>query len=559
MPAVGFLLSLGLLMMASPLALSQAIEDAHYFSGGKRVELRANPDWVAVKVTPGKNTAAVKAGMRNRLAVREDVDGIENTVAGVVVQKIETRSPKFKSKARVLTDATTVEGVERKLRTFQNGDLAPVVDTGELCVRFSEDVTPDEVKQRLAEVGATIVRPLGDFAPNGYLAVVGKDGDAIAAANTLYGKPGVVFSHPDLIRPKKKAFVPNDTLYGQQWHLNNTGSNGTSGGSAGEDIKAERAWEITRGSSSIVVAVLDDGFDVDHTDFASSNKVVGGWDFVSNDSDARPARASDNHGTSCAGIAVANGNNGKGVSGVAPGCKFMPVRMLGDVTDSAEAAAYSHAKNNGAHILSCSYNYTNDGSGNFIPLPDVVYNAIDDAASTGRGGKGCVIIFAAGNDSLSSEFSGYNLHPKVIVVGASTNQGVKSSYSNFGPSLVVCAPGGPLNGDMMTLDRSGAPGYVSNSYMPSFNGTSAATPVVAGVAALLLSKEPNLTRLQVRQRLIDSADFIGGVTYDSNGHHDWYGFGRVNAWKALREFGLPQGDEFAGVELAHIAPIAVAA
>lgn len=497
-----------------------------------RVELKANPDWVAVKVKSGKNTAGVKAEMRNRLAVRNDVDGIENTVAGVVAQQIETRSPKFRTKALVSSDATAVEGVERRLRTFKNGDLAPVVDTGEFCVRFSADVPLEEVKRRLAEVRATIIRPLGSYAPNGYLAVVDKDADAIAAANTLYGKPGVIFSHPNLIRPKKKAYVPNDPFYGQQWHLKNTGSNGTTGGTAGEDINAERAWEITRGSSAVAVAVLDDGFDVGHQDFNSPNKVTGGWDFVSNDADPRPARTGDNHGTSCAGIAVANGNNGKGVSGVAPGCRFMPVRMLGEETDSAEAAAYSHAKNNGAQILSCSYNFTNDGSG-FIPLPDVVYAAIDDAASTGRGGKGCVIIFAAGNDTSSSEFSGYNLHPKVIVVGATTNQGVKSDYSNFGPSIDVCAPGGPDAGDMMTVDRTGAAGYSSSSYTSSFNGTSAATPVVAGVAALLLSNEPNLTRLQVRQRLIDSADFIGGVTYDSNGHHDWYGYGRVNAWKAL--------------------------
>ncbi|RYD45760.1 MAG: hypothetical protein EOP85_08760, partial [Verrucomicrobiaceae bacterium] len=225
----------------TPLALAQGNGDAHYFSGGKRVELRASSDWVAVKVKPGKNTAGVKAGMRNRLAVRQDVDGIENPAAGVVVQKIETRSPQYRTKAQVVTDATAVEGVERKLRTFQNGDLAPVVDTGELCVRFAEDLTLEEVTRRLAEVGAKIIRPLGDFAPNGYLAGVDKDGDAIAAANALYGKPGVIYSHPNLIHPKKKSFVPNDPFYNQQWHLNNDGTNGTAGGTVGEDIDAERA------------------------------------------------------------------------------------------------------------------------------------------------------------------------------------------------------------------------------------------------------------------------------------------------------------------------------
>ena len=309
-------LSLVMLLDLIPSSHAQDAQGAHYFSGGVRVELQPDSAWIAVKTDPGPSTANVAAELRKRLPVRAGTEGIENAATGVVVEAVEIRGAKFATGKSIRDEALAVKGTRRTLRTFKNGNLPPIVDTGEICVRFSPGIGRQEAEQRLAAVGATVISPLGDYAPNGYLAGVGGAGDAFAAANELYGKPGVLYSHPNLIRPKKKAFAPNDPSYAQQWHLNNTGSNGTTGGAAGQDIKAERAWEITRGSSSVIVAVLDDGVDIGHEDFASANKIAPGYDFLSNDSNPRPARTSDNHGTACAGLAVADA----AATGRWPGC-----------------------------------------------------------------------------------------------------------------------------------------------------------------------------------------------------------------------------------------------
>jgi hypothetical protein len=230
----------------------------------------------------------------------------------------------------------------------------------------------------------------------------------------------------------------------------------------------------------------------------------------------------------------------------------MPIRLVaGETSDEQDAAAIRWAAENGAWIINNSWGPP-DGNPLFLgdeivyPLPDIVRSAIDYAADEGRGGKGCIICWAAGNGNEPLSYDGYASYHKAIAVGACTDQGLKAYYSDYGPELDVCAPsnGGKSPG-MWTTDIMGAEGYnaggqhgwgdTAGNYVNDFGGTSGATPVVSGVAALLLAVQGELTREEVTQQLIDTADRIGleNGRYDLNGHSNLYGKGRVNAYAAL--------------------------
>jgi subtilisin family serine protease len=332
---------------------------------------------------------------------------------------------------------------------------------------------------------------------------------------------------------------PNDEYFPMQWHLHNTGQ---SGGTPGADIRAPEAWEITTGDPNIVVAVLDCGVDTSHPDLI--NNLVAGYDFIENDPypDPAPVLAAINaHGTMCAGLIAAQGNNSIGVTGVTWNCKVMPIRVGGVRADGSyyldtvadNATALRWAATHGADILSNSWSV--------YPSPQpIMYSAIVDttkAGGIGRNGKGCVLVYAAANTNSSVWYPAR--YPEVIAVGATDHQDLRWGYSNHGPELDITAPGGPFppgSGGVgpWTTDIVGDPGGHIYNPVPGitdyaiFGGTSASAPIVAGVAALILSVEPNLTNDEVRHFLERSARDLGDP-----GRDDYYGWGRVDARAAL--------------------------
>ena len=333
---------------------------------------------------------------------------------------------------------------------------------------------------------------------------------------------------------------PNDEYFPMQWHLHNTGQ---SGGTPGADIRAPEAWEITTGDPNIVVAVLDCGVDASHPDLI--NNLVAGYDFYENDAFPDPAlvQAANLHGTACAGLVAAQGNNSIGVTGVTWNCKVMPIRA-GSVsadgtwhttTEADTATAIRWSADHGADVLSNSWYFYSS------PRP-IVRSAIVDitrAGGIGRNGRGCVVVCAAANANSSVYYPA--THPEVIAVGATDHKDLRWGYSNYGPELDITAPGGPAprpaDGDVFaiwTTDIAGSPGgngviggLHNTDYIP-FGGTSAATPIVAGVAALILSVEPNLTNDEVRHFIERSAKDLGNP-----GRDGYYGWGRVDARGAL--------------------------
>jgi subtilisin family serine protease len=347
---------------------------------------------------------------------------------------------------------------------------------------------------------------------------------AQAAINSLYERMGQKGSaHPHFLRA---FFRPRPSAAGGKplWNHHNTGNPGI----AGADVAAHAAWLYSQGSRDIRVAVLDEGLDSDHP--ALRSNVVGEHDVVDRNSHARPD-GDDAHGTACAGIIASTDAK---YPGLAPKCALLGVRIAkGDgnngwiIDDFSTADAIDWSWEEGkADVLSNSW-----GGG---PAVDVVINAIRRANKKGRGGKGALVVFAAGNSNGKIHFPG-NLQD-VLTVGASSPWDERKNPNSldgenwwgscFGPELDLLAPGVKI----ATTDISGASGYSADDFTESFNGTSSATPHVAAAAALVLSVKPSLKLQQVRDVLTSSCD---PLTLDGKWHRE-FGWGRLNIYRALR-------------------------
>ncbi len=426
----------------------------------------------------------------------------------------------------------------------------PVVYTENLFIKFQDDQDAETCQSLLQRHGLSAKRAL-DYARNAWFAAApGGSGLAVFdIANALLGEESVELCHPELVSQsrQRQAFPP-------QWHLRATTVNGRL---VDAHAEVEAAWPLSDGSGAIV-AVVDDGFDIDHEEFRSSGKIIAPRDVTRWSGDPRPGRG-DDHGTACAGVACANGQFG--ASGVAPGAKLIPIRLASGLGSQAEADAFVWAARNGADVISCSWGPP-DGAWwdpndpahrQVVPLPDSTRLAMDFAVNQGRSGKGCVIVFAAGNGNESVDNDGYASYAKVIAVAACNDQSRRSAYSDFGRAVWCSFPsndGRPsLTSGIWSTDRSGVEGYNQGSlqkgdpaghYTNSFGGTSSACPGVAGVAALVLARNPALRWDEVREILRQSCVRIdpAGGNYDADGRSPLYGYGRVSARRAV-ELALP--------------------
>ncbi|MEG4015464.1 MULTISPECIES: S8 family serine peptidase [unclassified Microcoleus] len=453
--------------------------------------------------------------------------------------------------------------------------------TDQITIQFGEQVDELSRKSIARAANLTIVRPVSGI-PNTFVCEVNKQAteNPVKIANRLTRYPEVLIAEPNILVETQQHYKPRDPFYPQQWYLNNRGGNELVGDA---QIYAEAAWDMTRGARSIVIAIADDSVDLTHPDFQGQGKIVSPIDFKDGDTSPMPVAESDNHGTSCAGVAAAE-ENGKGIVGVAPGCALMPIRTSGFLDDESIEKIFNWAVEKGAAIISCSW-----GPGAvYYPLSLRQSAVITKAATQGRGGRGCVILFAAGNANRpvngtvdekdwpnnilgdrTNWLAGFAVHPDVIAVSASTSLNKKAAYSNWGNSISVCAPSNnappgtwlPETGfiatapevtqylpglGVFTADRVGVAGYDPGDYTNTFGGTSSATPVVAGVAALVLSANPRLTAREVRGILEQTADKIVDSqpdpqlgnrmgNYDPNSRRsDWFGYGKVNALKAVQ-------------------------
>ena len=350
--------------------------------------------------------------------------------------------------------------------------------------------------------------------PNVFVLCVDKNskGNTLEMANYFYKTGLFDFSEPSFCVFGAKQCA-NDAFFLQQWNLSNYGQNG---GTIGADISMCQAWDITNGSENIKIAIIDDGIALNHPDL----DVYQCYD-ATDDGDCIP---DDVHGTQCAGVIGATRNNSIGVAGIVPECKLLSVRVmtgvgLGYCESTWVADGFNWAWQNGADIISFSW-------GVFNPI-SIITSAINNAITNGRNGLGCIVTVSSGNDNSSSIRFPANL-PNTIAVGASSRNDQRCSFSNYGNSIDVVAPGV----DIYTTTFPS----IGNGYVSDFYGTSAACPHVAGVLALILSLNPCLTATEARAILCKSCDKLSEYKYCNSAYGLWnleVGYGRINAYKAV--------------------------
>jgi thermitase len=353
-------------------------------------------------------------------------------------------------------------------------------------------------------------------------------GGAAAAARALADDPAVASARAH--GRGRGGFVPNDPLFGAQWHLRNTGQ---SGGVLGADIDATNAWQITRGSPDVVVAILDTGIDLAHPDLVG--RLLPGFDFVNGDADPS---ADHPHGVQVTGLFGANADNAVQVAGVDHFAQILPVKVLdqynaGWTSDLIEGLYW--AADHGAHVISMSLI-------DYPPDPALL------AALQYARARGAVLVACAGNAGFgNADQSAPGLYPETISVGWTDatdslgESGLNSSAT--GAALDLVAPG------VLTYTITSAGGS------PFFTGCSAATPIAAGVASLLLAVDPDLGHDGVAQVLAASAaDEVGPPVTDVPGRDDFYGHGRLDAAAALALVPEPAGG--AGAALVALAALA---
>lgn len=328
----------------------------------------------------------------------------------------------------------------------------------------------------------------------------------------------------DSVSYYENVVIPDDTLFPSQWHLINTGQ---AGGIDNEDIMAPEAWSYRTNASEIIVGVIDGGIQNDHPDleeniWQNSDEVFGngidddrngyiddliGWNFVANS----PYIVPDDHGTHVAGTIGAKGNNSRGVAGIAWDIQLMSLDVFSGnagASDQDIVEAIYYAVNNGAHVINMSLGYT------------FAYSTIDQWRLADPNGyanyyealryavdNDCTVVIAAGNEDLNASihlsipaaFS--SILDGVISTAAVTNTGDLSWYTNYGTSVTIASPGG--NGSV--VEGSGILSTLTNSTYGDLSGTSMASPIVAGAAALIKAVNNNFTPADIEEILTQSA------------------------------------------------------
>ena len=329
-----------------------------------------------------------------------------------------------------------------------------------------------------------------------YVVTLPAGADAVGARARLAADARVLWVEEDAVATG--AVIPNDPQFSLQWNLLNTGQEG---GVPDADVDATEAWDLTRGSDAVIIAVVDGGVDLDHPDLAG--KIISGHDYVNNDDVPQDDYG---HGTHVTGIAAALGNNGVGVAGVCQACRVLAIKVL----DNANRGYYSwiaagiiDAVDAGAQVINLSLG----GASTSETLHAAVRYAADHDVTV------VSAMMNQGNETLYYPAA----FTETIAVGATTSTDVRAGYSNMGDHIDLVAPGSSIMSTLWDDDYG------------SWSGTSMAVPHVAGTVGLMLSVNPGLSPVEIRTLLRGAADPIAGVGFSTA-----YGYGRLNTGETVR-------------------------
>lgn len=415
-------------------------------------------------------------------------------------------------------------------------------ETSAWAVRLEPGTSPEVVA---AAAGASEWRQIGSL-PDTYLLRFDRATATTARSSTepdrgerLAAIPGVVWEEAQVGRLRFPRGEPTaEPLYADQWHLANTGQHG---GLPGVDLNVEGVWALGYEGSGVGVSVVDTGTAWDHPDLLSN--YVKGLDLWDNDSDARPVVTDENHGTAVAGIILeaANGIDG---TGVAPAAGLYPMRLLREgaaIPDSDEAEALGGYPNE-VFVSNNSWGPSDDTGVSLAAIGSLVKSTFQNS-DTARGGRGTLYAWAAGNgreDGQRADYDGYNVDPHTISVAAIGQDGQVAAYSEPGGCVFIAAPSRGAGRGILTTDRIGSAGYSAGNTTRTFSGTSAATPMVSGVLALVLEANPLLGWRDVQHILARTAQRTDwdDAGWSANGGgffvSEDYGFGRIDALGAVR-------------------------
>ena len=401
---------------------------------------------------------------------------------------------------------TSIPGTLSPLSPTAYQDVKPAASQS--VVRFNSE----DNKQAFLKANNLLATDLKTVAELANTYIVNRPDDQLMPAGSLVAEQ----------KHYTALLTPNDPFY-PQWYT--------------DKISAPAAWDITTGSSSIIVADIDTGFALNHEDLAG-RWAAGGKDFVNSDNDpsagtTNPSGIGVSHGTETDGLVGASGNNAKGVASINWGAKILPLQALddnGEGTTTDVASAVHYAVDQGAKVINMSLG---------VVSPDPILKAELDYAQS----HDVVVVAAAGNCGNPSSYFLYDCstigqmiypanYPQVLAVGATDINDTRASFSSYGPNLDVVAPG---SGSLRTTTWS--PSNQTSLYSTGLNGTSFSSPIVAGLAALYKGYKPSATASETIHAITNNADKVSGMA--SQNFTNEYGFGRVNALRVLNTITLP--------------------
>lgn len=518
--------------------------------GGETINFSKSKTQAAVRYTPGMKRAPKRKNAPDQEHIRE-FEVVKSSRG--IDQKLDAL--RAKPEVSVGTHVWIVDGEED----------SPFIPTGYLYIEFKPGTAYEKQQAAMEELNLNVRQVVS---PEAYRVSTTPDSpNPVKCAMLLQKNKIVQIAEPEFMaKPVTGDFAPpSGKFINSQWHHENSGGQipiidipnavfGTQHFKKGADAKVRAAWEELQGlgSKNIKIAVIDTGFDTEHPSLrGDGTKVRNTFNAANRTADVSPwFQANDgswgvfSHGTSCAAVA-AGAWDANGVLGAAPNARIIPIK-LDVLSDDAIQKAFEHALLNGADIISCSLGFPKP-----VPLSTYVSNYISRVVREGRNGKGLPVFIAAGNanpasNNLPRQVSDFAAHPDVMCITASNSLDESSSYTFFGSNAFLCAPTNGNDGVGVTTATVAANGdSLIHTYTSKFGGTSSATPLTAGVCALMLSANPNLTLGEIKDILRRSADKIGSG-YDANGRSPKLGYGRVNALRAVQMAAGKSGNAGAG-------------
>lgn len=390
------------------------------------------------------------------------------------------------------------------------GDKEKYYATSEFfLVKIKKSDNYDELKQFANNNNCTIIRSI-DYMPKWFLLKSSVASNGLEMSNLFYETGFFEDVDPSFIFNYSPSYVPSDSNFSDQWDMS--------------AIHMQDTWNITKGNSNVIVAVIDQGIDQTNREF-SSNYSSQSYDLISSSS---PSVARGDHGTHVGGV-IGAGHNGIQIAGIAPQTTLLSIShsLQSSPTISSElASGFGYATTHGAAVINNSWG--DQGGKLYGQLHSAILeDAIKNAINNGRNGKGAVVVFASGNYNISNADYPGNFTPEILVVGSTDNNNRRSSFSSYGNCLDVVAPGRNI---LSTI---------RGNQLEIMSGTSMAAPHVTALASLIISLNPELTGKEVVNLIEKTSQKIGGYSYATNTNHTnglWnneMGYGLINAYHAI--------------------------